>query len=772
MQARTEAGITGMFVKGKIDNLNSYFQELESRNGRCIFFGRLNGYNAEVAVFLQKYYECARKYGVIIEGKLSNPDEKNLSYYREIMGDSFQVNAAFIDAQMKKWLPRMNQTQRSSVSESIYHTLLHLRDVGKNDNMLKNAYVKFMCWLYYKMERIVNHLGENQIPKILYEGSVSNYELLFFSALSNAGCDILLVQKNGDEAYRKLDRDNYYSDNIILAEASVFENDFSLKKIQSAISEEENLKKLYRSVPSLQNCTNAWMTGDVFADLVTGRDRRGSDSRFFYNCFCRVNGAPDRLTYLDNLYRLQAEIKSYHRNMVIIDQEIPKVENDEIKEIKRDNYKNRDQMILSLSCNIVSAGNNELRNLMNKAFVDVMLMESKRLGDKLSRLTSMAVELLCWLKRYQGKLFKGWKSSDIACFYHFGGCKSESEALFLSLLGRLPVDVVVFKPDLNESCCLTDPLLYEANYSDSVRADRFPREENGAQIITIGGFAESDLNEELYRDTGLYRSQQYAHAAAVTLDSMYEEIKINWEVDLKFRKGFQTVGDRVSLPVFFAKISGVKNGDVGSYWKEIKSLLNEDTILITKTPYIDPLAPNPIKKDSTKFIKNRKLNRIKIKSHPNYPYRHLRREMQEYILDKIEFMIEEKVISGTFQNGTEYTIVSVALNLPKEIQQALQKFDFTRKNPKIVSVLPGEKGISLEDTILMEFYHLLGFDVVFFVPTGYQCVEQFFNKHTIIEHIIGEFVYDLQIPDFNAVTTETATTVMDKLWKKIIKRGN
>ena len=757
-----------MFARGKIENLNSYFQDLETRNGHCVYFGRLNGYNNEVDAFLQKYYECARKAGVIIEGKLQNPDEKNLSYYREMMGDSFQVNASFIDAQLRKWLPRMNQVQRSNVSESIYNTLLHLRSVGKNDNMLKNAYIKFMCWLYYKMERIANHLGESQLPKILYEGTVSNYELLFFSALSNAGCDILLVQKNGDDSYSKQDRDNYYSDNIILAESEPFMSDFSLKKIQLAIQDAQNQKMLYRALPSLQNCTNAWMTGNILEDLVTGTGRRGTDNRFFYNCFCRVNGANDRLTYLDELYRLQNEVKSYQRNLIIIDQKIPVATNEEIREIKRGNYTSRDQMIMSLSCNIVFAGSNELQKLMNKAFVDVMLIESARSGNNLNRLTSKAVNLLCWLKRFQGRLFKGWKPADIEGFYHFGGCKSENEALFLSLLGRLPVDVVVFKPDLNQTCCLSDELLYDINYSESVAADHFPQEKSGVKLRTAAYYAERDLDKIMYQDTGIYRSQQYAQATAVTLETMYEEIKILWDQELKFRSGFQTMGDQVSLPVIFAKVSGIKNGDVNQYWKDIKCLLNDDTQLITRTPYIDPLAPNPIKAYTTQFIKNGKLQRNKIVSHRNYQYGFVRQEMQEHILDKIQFMIDEKVIAGTFQNGTEYTVLAVGLNIPKEMLRVLQKFDFTQKNPKIVYVLTGEKRLSLEDTILMELYHLIGFDIVFFVPTGYQSIEHFFNKHTIAEHVIGEFMYDLQVPDFDSVTVETASI---PIIGRFLKRG-
>lgn len=49
----------------------------------------------------------------------------------------------------------MTPSQRDNVASAVYETLMSLRRSGKNDNMLKNAYIKFMCWLYYKFERIV-----------------------------------------------------------------------------------------------------------------------------------------------------------------------------------------------------------------------------------------------------------------------------------------------------------------------------------------------------------------------------------------------------------------------------------------------------------------------------------------------------------------------------------------------------------------------------------------------------------------------------------------
>lgn len=77
--------------------------------------------------------------------------------------------------------------------------------------------------------------------------------------------------------------------------------------------------------------------------------------------------------------------------------------------------------------------------------------------------------------------------------------------------------------------------------------------------------------------------------------------------------------------------------------------------------------------------------------------------MQDYILDKLEFLIAQKYIKGTFENGTEYTIVSVALNLPKEVTRLLQAFDFTKKNPKLLYINTSDELISLEDTIYLTF---------------------------------------------------------------------
>ena len=52
--------------------------------------------------------------------------------------------------------------------------------------------------------------------------------------------------------------------------------------------------------------------------------------------------------------------------------------------------------------------------------------------------------------------------------------------------------------------------------------------------------------------------------------------------------------------------------------------------------------------------------------------------------------------------------------------------------------------MSAEDSIYTAFLNLLGFDVLFFVPTGYN-IENHFNKRLMEEHQIGDYIYDLQL---------------------------
>lgn len=756
-----------MFERKRIHKLEDYFLELGHREEKGTYFYRINGYSEEIKGFIEKYYETAKRSGTVIEGKIPNPTEQNLTYYSEIMGMEFHLNMGFLLGSLKKWLPRMQEYQRTQVAGAIYDLLNQMHKDGKNENMLKNAYIKFMCWLYYKFEQVVSRLGNEQLPKILYEGDISHYELKLLVILSSAGCDVVLLQYHGDAGYLKTDPHSEYSTAYPMNGLSAFPETFSLKWLRQETERKLRLQQVCGPLPDLTNCTNAWMSGNCLEDLLKGVSQRGNDPKLFYNSLCRISGVEDKLTFQNQLYQFYLQLKNTKRNVVVVNQEIPKPTMEEIERIKRGSSSSFEQMAAQLSANIISTNGMELQRLMRKAFIDVLAKENERQDTKLNRLTNRAVYLLCWLLRYQALLFKNWKSSEIACFIYLGGCRDENESLFIKLLARLPVDVLLLVPNRNQQCVLTDPVLYEVTYQESMDLSKFPTDQSEISMETVAHQAEQELDTILYQDSGIYRNQQCTKATAVVLKTMYEEIQILWDQEMKYRPNFSVLDNLVTIPVLFAKVSGVKAGDVEGYWAEIGKLNIGDTFVNTKVPYCTAADRNPIRQYATQFLKNGKLLRSVVKKHSAYPYTVLREEIQDHILDKLQLLLDRKTIRGTYENGTEYTIIATVLNLNQEIVRLIQKFDFTRKNPKFIYINATEKMISLEDSIIAAFLSLAGFDVIFFIPTGYQTVENHFNVKMIEEHQIGEYLYDLQPP-----APEKLTPDRRRSWREILfKRG-
>lgn len=905
-----------LFKHIKIQSLDDFFVPLSGRSEKGIYFYRFNKTSDKIDEFIYKYYNAARKSGVVIDGKIGNPTESNLSYYQEIMGMDFQMSMGFISDSLKKWLPRMRAIQRENIAGAIYDVLDGLRRSGKNENMLKNAYIKFMCWLYYKFEGVVEQMNGENIPKIFFVGDIVGYEFMLINILADAGCDVVFVQLHGDVSYLKVDENlersfEYVGENGAAEQNMVreFAADFSIKSMlenhdfkaqrengQGTVSSQaeiqrvkshgtggsqvdvQNIQRQESGIPqaegkstkslqnkkslnikvqsteadninimadrggsqpkmsykvSTRNCTNVWIEGNGLDDFLQPagvrkdrfrklyeNERRtekvnnvdnaqnlhirnaekvnnvenvqnlhnirniennlgngmfsadnaqgyGADKdKIFLNCYVRINGVWDKLTYENELYQFYLSLKAMKRNVVVISELIPKPDVDEIAKIRRGNYRDVFQLVKGLELNINFTENPIVSEFLINSFEETVYGEADRLGTgaNINKMLNKAVYLLCFINRYQTQFFKNFSYDNIPCFIYMGGCNDENEAMFMHFLARTPIDVLILCPNRAERCRLEDNILYDINYEEQLAIDKFPIQNSGLHIGTAAYHAERELDTLMYNDDTIFRDKQYDKARTVSLQTMDREIKILWETEIKYRPGFSTVDGFVNIPVIFSKFSGVKDGNVREYMIMLKKLMTPETVVVDKVPNILSTDANPIKEYATEFFKNGRLHRDKIKKSRAYRYGFLRDEMQDYILDKLEFLIAQKYIKGTFENGTEYTIVSVALNLPKEVTRLLQAFDFTKKNPKLLYINTSDELISLEDTIYLTFLHLLGFDVALFVPTGYN-MEKYFNLKLMEEHQLGDYIYDIQIPDWESIPLSLHTSWRDRLFR-------
>lgn len=748
-----------MFERAELNKTDEYFVDGALRKNNATYFCRLTTFNEEIDNFLRTYMQEVLKNGLYIKGKIPNPDERQLSYYEEIMGLNFAMDRLFFENSLRKWLPRLDARQRRCIAEAMHNELDQMELQGKTENMLKNAYIKFMCWFYYKFERILNQLGKGKFPKILYEGIVSVYELKVLSILSKAGCDILLVQYDGDGEYLKLDPKSEISSLINVA-GSRFPTGYSISDIQNR-KIEQTLPRVEVEKPQKIVNTNTWLFGDIFADSVKSQNERGTDSSFLYNLFSRVMGAEDRATYYNELLKWKLKLESKNRAVVIAENNIPMPDALEVKSVKRKNYLNTAQMLKDMVENISFDRNKEIEKYTKSAFISIMEEDKE---TSLQKLTNRAVILLCWINRYVPKLFADWQVDNTPTFVFYGGCKGVNEAYFIRLIAKLPVDVLIICPDLATQCIVTDKFLYEKRFENSVPQEEFPTEISNVRFGTVAYHAERELDTILYQDTGVYRNRQFIKAIPISLQTTYEEIKILWPQEAKYRPNFETFDDRVILPVIFSKISGVPSGKE-AYWSEISSLINEDTFVIKSFPHIQGTDFNPMRQHAPIFIKNGKLLTQKIKSHPSYQYSFMREDMQDYMLDKLQELIDRRIILGTFSNGAEYTIVATALNLDKHLLRLIQKMDFTKDVPKVIIINTTESMCTIEDSILVAYLNMLGFDIAMFIPTGYQGAERYFENSLFVEHQIGEYIYDLNVPDFKSVKKQ-AESITAKLFRR------
>lgn len=732
-----------MLLHQKIKGLEDFFKRQNERKPKGVYFYRINSYDETILEFIRKYYDLAKREGAIIDKNIENPTADNIAYFNEIIGDKYVHGPGFMAEALKKWLPRIKDYQRASIADGIYDTLEVLRRQGKNIDILKNNFIRIMCWLYYNFYNIMERLGNDDVPKIIFWGNVNFSELSTLKILSNAGADIILVQPGGDSKYMTIDPKSEYSIDLGMGSES-FPAGFDLQWLLKQHEEDKSKRLLYSNKANAKADTNTWLSGDLFEDLKN--TRRGENTSFFYNMFARINGCDNRNTYVNNLYLLYQDLKKANRSIKVINNKITNPSVDEISKIKRGNYANENQLIMDLKKNI-NLKSNTFIDVARDAFVDTMIETGKLMNMDLNKMMNKGIYILCWFQRYIPDLLGNTDiHSPAPILIYFGNVETDTESLFLNMVAKLPIDVIIFNPE-KKGDKLTGERLYEVHFEETLKVNEYPTDGNNLSMGTMAYNAERDLDTMMYSDTGMYRDMQFSKANIIKLSTTYEEINIYWKQEARFRPNFSTVDDIVNIPVMFAKISGVANSDTNTYFQNIKDLLTDTTLIYKNENIYDRNCT--VAAGVPSFFKNGRLDREGIKHSQIYKYDYLRAETQEYILDKLSELLRRKTIAGTGQNGTEYKIITIVLDLPKEILRFIQSFDFTKCPPKLIIVNTTETVISLEDSIIVAFLNLIGFDIVFFIPTGYDNVNKYFNNQIMEEHIIGNYLYDIAIPDFN-----------------------
>ncbi|MBQ2593046.1 MAG: hypothetical protein II567_07175, partial [Candidatus Riflebacteria bacterium] len=487
----------------------------------------------------------------------------------------------------------------------------------------------------------------------------------------------------------------------------------------------------------------------------------------FANMFFLQYGVEDKYSYSSNLSDFYKKLVSKQRKIVIINNEIQGATPDEVFSIERGNYNNVQQLVAALSKNITFPKRKDLEEMMKKAFAEVIYEDAKPSLNNMQKLNNIAVNIVCWMKRILPEMLGSLKMPECGTFIYFSTKKPKiAEKIFFSLLAKLPVDVICFFPNAKEDYDISTKAK-KVKFEDTLTLDSFPVQNGIIREMTFAGQAEQEISQVLRVD-GSFVTQQYRKAQVVTLNTSSFEVYSLWGQELRFRQGFSNSDSEVFIPTIFAKMNGVEGGKekLEDYWLKMKELFTPETTVVSSYPWVKNDIGKFMSGNATRYMDIRgKLLLRNIKNSSDYKYGFIDIDKQNYLLDKIQAFLDERSISGMGKNGREYAVIGILLDLPQEILLKLQEFDFTKTNPKYIFIITNRYCFSFEETVVANFLHFLGFDVLIYTPTGFECFGPSLVKRDYKNFKLGQYLFNCEVPDFSALERPSISRFVESLFK-------
>ncbi len=739
--------------------LERCFLPLDRREPPQPCFVRIIGRFDGLETLLTRYEQLARPCGACFQDGIPNPTEGEISRFYAAVGQQFALDKQLLQRHATLWLGQLRPAARQIFRDALFQSLEFLKGQGCNENILKNAYVKFMCWLRGPLGRVLSALGRAEPPKLLFQGRISKYEVLILHMLHLAGCDVWYVHPATEEFYRKGDPQGQFSQ--LVQGTPVRDAPRSAPAPRPAPAS----KSASRTTPAPVRDTlpvplgpapwegvqgarlNTWAAGlSVWDAVLLPPEQRGAGAASRRNVLLAACiGADERTAYRNRLFALRRGLEDSGRTWLLLDRKLPAPTAAQTAPFLQINRRaTRAELIRALAQKMRPACRPEDVLFAQWAFVQVMERHPEK--DPV-RSFNRGARLACWLTEYAGKLFPAAGSQGVPALLYYGPI-SESELSLLWALANMGADVLWINPDAGAQSGFSKHFLskdwQQVLFDNTLPLEPFPQREERVRAGTTAYNASRELDQMLHSDTGMFRDRQFARSQPVTLRTTYDEVEQLWREEAQYRPSFQTKSGVVYVPNLFVKISGVDKGELDRYWNQIRSMRTPETYLVTEVPFLKKgPAMNPAQ--AAAFLHKGRLDPKALKASRFYQYDYLPDDTQDYILEKIQALIDYDLVVDTGPD-LPACILSVLMDLDKELLRLLQQFDFTRTIPKFMIVDVTEHLFSLNECILLAFLNLTGFDIAVFTPTGYRNLEKYLRPDSFDTLVVGAFQFDLVVP--------------------------
>lgn len=645
----------------------------------------INVYDTITIDILNKYNNDNTK---IISKALNNPSLKDVQDIMESTKHGFEMNVNRIFRLLCKAMPMLS----NKILQPLSYKILDILPKDANDTILKNTYAKLHFWMSEYFIEALRSLDNGKEYTIIFEKTPSKYEIVCLYLLYELGCNIDIIDDNDGCAE--------YKEKFKNLKFTIADNSGKYSKNNIVCSD---LEDLYTQITNGIALWNAY---------VVGTDSTGKLENFAYNFYTFLNEnnleykiIDSKLGFSESAFKINKALLGISDKGVLIEKAIEYV-------VVRPEIKDELKILLYRFIG------NEVSNLKIRQLAFII--------DWLNQYCDMSEKGVLWIIN----------STD------------EVEKEFIKIVRQLPICILHMNTSkdnyINE---------FDASLILDGTSNKFEIPKHG--VVTVGQTlayeATKRVDELIYNGEtiGVYRDNQYNKNQVIIMNSTFDEVFIYWNQDVMYRPHFKSDANKVTVPVLLMQVTGWSD----EYKKNLPKLLGDNTIwldvdneLSLSRQYNDIVYKSLVKGVQTNrvpiAVRNGEVDKELIKMSPNYPYRYINYETESLIFDKLQELISKELIicKDNKKDKLNDKIINVIMSLDRHIINMIQAFDFTKINPKLIITQEGTNIISAELAIIAAFLHLVGFDILVFIPTKYRGIE---------EHIDGRIIQQIELSNAN-----------------------
>ncbi|MCM3735847.1 YceG family protein [Bacillus cytotoxicus] len=396
----------------------------------------------------------------------------------------------------------------------------------------------------------------------------------------------------------------------------------------------------------------------------------------------------------------------------------------------------------------------DIQHYIHTTFISILKLYEKQHNQSLKTegFRRFLIDMIKLSENYVSKWFsqKDYKVQMPQIIWY--GDASESRIYFLYFLTMLGCDVLYYHPEGKDGFETIDEekRTFVISHPSRIAVEPFP-DKKRERVATVAYQASKEIEQVLHHDNSLlYKPWQFRAYTPVarTLKTTYDELFIITKEKAFIRPTFFVENQHIYIPSLFAKVSGVSKNEK-EYFQRLKTLTSyENSLLINQFPFTKEQKANFQFHYRDALNRSGKLDAQNIIQSHWWPHKRLPEGLQYGIAEAMIHTCESRLckkIGNEKEQDTALYVFAQLSQIPPNILEQLEKFDYSQEVPKIV-IFNNEKSgeLTRSDAVIMLFLNQIGVDVLHFNPTGRNDIEQYIEAGAFDCHWLEEVSFDVE----------------------------